>query len=237
VPRPRERSPKRRPRSRLRLAFRQPLCPDNLFGHLAATAVPGVEEVRGTTYRRTLRLAHGPGIVELTPTPDYINCRAVLSDMRDLTTTIARSRWLLDLDADPVAIDRQLSLDPSLAPLVMTSHRGAGCRGASTVPRWPFARCSDNRSRPPPPRPTHDASSSVTARPVSDASGGLTHLFHYADSLATSTSRCPRSDVETFAALVTALRRGDLALGPGSDRDESMAALSRSRASAHGRDR
>ena len=25
----------------LRLAFRQPLCPDNLFGHLAATAVPG----------------------------------------------------------------------------------------------------------------------------------------------------------------------------------------------------
>src|SRR5579863_8259636 len=31
----------------LRLPFRQPLCPDNLFGHLAATAVPGVEEVRG----------------------------------------------------------------------------------------------------------------------------------------------------------------------------------------------
>ena len=31
----------------LRLPFRQPLCPDNLFGHLAATAVPGIEEVRG----------------------------------------------------------------------------------------------------------------------------------------------------------------------------------------------
>ncbi|HUY60053.1 MAG TPA: Ada metal-binding domain-containing protein, partial [Solirubrobacteraceae bacterium] len=30
----------------LRLPFRLPLCPDNLFGHLAATAVPGVEEVR-----------------------------------------------------------------------------------------------------------------------------------------------------------------------------------------------
>ena len=102
----------------LRLPFRQPLCPDNLFGHLAATAVPGVEEVRGTTYRRTLRLTHGPGIVELTPTPEYISCRAVLSDMRDLTATIARSRWLLDLDADPVAIDRHLSLDAVLAPLV-----------------------------------------------------------------------------------------------------------------------
>ena len=56
----------------LRLPFRQPLCPDNLFGHLAATAVPGVEEVRGATYRRTLRLAHGPGIVELTPAPEHI---------------------------------------------------------------------------------------------------------------------------------------------------------------------
>lgn len=38
----------------LRLPFRQPLCPDNLFGHLAATAVPGVEEVRDGAYRRTL---------------------------------------------------------------------------------------------------------------------------------------------------------------------------------------
>src|ERR1700733_4096592 len=31
----------------LRLPFRAPLQPDNLFGHLAATAVPGVEEWRG----------------------------------------------------------------------------------------------------------------------------------------------------------------------------------------------
>ncbi|MFC7648880.1 hypothetical protein ACFQX6_56955 [Streptosporangium lutulentum] len=30
----------------LRLPFRAPLCPDNLFGHLAATGVPGVEEWR-----------------------------------------------------------------------------------------------------------------------------------------------------------------------------------------------
>ena len=56
----------------LRLPFRRPFSPDTLFGQLAATAVPGVEEVRGTTYRRTLDLAHGPGIVELTPGPDSI---------------------------------------------------------------------------------------------------------------------------------------------------------------------
>src|SRR5437763_14178713 len=40
----------------LRLSFRRPLSPENLFGHLAATAIPGVEEVHGDTYRRTLRL-------------------------------------------------------------------------------------------------------------------------------------------------------------------------------------
>ena len=102
----------------LRLPFRQPLCPDNLFGHLAATAVPGVEEVRNGTYRRTLRLGHGPAIVELTPTPDHVACTLVLSDLRDLTTGIARCRWLLDLDADPEAIDERLASDRALAPLI-----------------------------------------------------------------------------------------------------------------------
>ena len=110
----------------LRLPFRQPLCPDNLFGHLAATAVPGVEEVKGQTYRRTLRLAHGPGIVELTPGPESISCRAILTDLRDLTTTIARCRWLLDLDADPTAIDQLLASDPHPGPDGGQGPRSAG---------------------------------------------------------------------------------------------------------------
>ncbi len=87
----------------LRLPFRQPLSADNLFGHLAATAVPGVEEVVGSTYRRTLRLDHGPGIVALTPGPAHVDCRIELADLADLTSAIARCRRLLDLDADPEA--------------------------------------------------------------------------------------------------------------------------------------
>ena len=209
----------------LRLAFRQPLCPDNLFGHLAATAVPGVEEVRGQTYRRTLRLAHGSGIVELTPTPEYINCRAVLSDMRDLTATIARSRWLLDLDADPVAIDRQLSADVSLAPLVMKS------------PGRRVPRCTDGSEMAL--RAVLGQQVSIGAaqthagrlvqqhgEPVSDPTGGLTHLFPLASDLRHAQLAMPTKRRDTFAALVGALQRGDLELGPGSDRDESMKALS-----------
>ena len=53
----------------LRLPFRTPLQPDNLFGHLAATAVPGVEEWRDGAYRRTLRLPHGHGIVDTAAGP------------------------------------------------------------------------------------------------------------------------------------------------------------------------
>src|SRR5258707_15466416 len=56
----------------LRLPFRQPMWPDNLFGHLAATAIPGIEEWRDGAYRRTLRLPNGPGVVSLRPGPEYI---------------------------------------------------------------------------------------------------------------------------------------------------------------------
>src|SRR4051794_35696014 len=59
----------------LRLPFRKPLDPSNLFGHLVATGIPGVEEWRAGWYRRTLRLANGNGIVALRPTDDYIECQ------------------------------------------------------------------------------------------------------------------------------------------------------------------
>jgi AraC family transcriptional regulator of adaptative response / DNA-3-methyladenine glycosylase II len=208
----------------LRLAFRQPLCPDNLFGHLAATAIPGVEEVQGQTYRRTLRLAHGPGIVELTPTPEYINCRAVLSDLRDLTATIARSRWLLDLDADPVAIDRVLSDDESLAPLIAKSpgRRVPRCvDGAEMALRAVLGQQVSTTAAQ-----TH-AGRLVQrhGEPVSDPGGGLTHLFPLPEALRDAEVAMPMKRRDTFAALVEALRRGQLSLGAGSDRDEAMNAL------------
>ena len=49
--------------------FALPFAFEGLFGHLAASAVPGLEEFRDGAYRRTLRLASGNGIVSLTPAP------------------------------------------------------------------------------------------------------------------------------------------------------------------------
>ena len=128
----------------LRLPFRRPLCPDNLFGHLAATAVPGVEAWRDGAYRRTLRLPHGAGVVALAPQDDHVDCRLRLDDLRDLAVAISRCRRLLDLDADPVAVDEQLGRDPRLAALV-----AGACRAPSTRPSSRCAPCSASRCRRP----------------------------------------------------------------------------------------
>ncbi|MGW0420546.1 AlkA N-terminal domain-containing protein [Streptomyces sp. NPDC003015] len=211
----------------LRLPFRAPLNPDNLFGHLAATAVPGVEEWRDGAYRRTLRLPYGHGVVALTPRPDHIACRLTLSDLRDLTVAISRCRRMLDLDADPVAIDDQLRTDPLLAPLV---DKAPGRRVPRTVDEAEFAvravlgqQVSTAAAR------TH-AARLVTAHgdPVDDPEGGLTHLFPSPEALAAldpATLAMPRTRRTTFTTLVGQLADGSLHLGVETDWTETRARL------------
>ncbi|WP_328751594.1 helix-turn-helix domain-containing protein [Streptomyces sp. NBC_00285] len=211
----------------LRLPFRAPLNPDNLFGHLAATAVPGVEEWRDGAYRRTLRLPYGHGIVALTPRPDHIACRLTLSDLRDLTVAISRCRRMLDLDADPVAIDDQLRTDPLLAPLV---DKAPGRRVPRTVDEAEFAvravlgqQVSTAAAR------TH-AGRLVTAHgePVDDPEGGLTHLFPTSEALAAvdpDSLAMPRTRRATFTTLVSQLADGSLQLGVESDWSQTRARL------------
>ena len=203
----------------LRLPFRAPLCPDNLFGHLAATGVPGVEEWRDGAYRRTLRLPHGHGIVALRPGPAHVVCRLALTDLRDLSHAISRCRWTLDLDADPVAVDEQLRRDPVLAPYV---DKNPGRRVPRTVDGAEFAvravigqQVSTAAAR------TH-AGRLVTALgdPVTDAEGGLTHLFPASEALAAMDPDAlafPRARRTTLTTLAEALAAGEVDLGPGSD--------------------
>jgi AraC family transcriptional regulator of adaptative response / DNA-3-methyladenine glycosylase II len=203
----------------LRLPFRTPLCPDNLFGHLIATGVPGVEEWRDGAYRRTLRLPHGPGIVALRPATDHIACRLALTDLRDLSIAISRCRWMLDLDADPVAVDDLLRQDAVLAPYV-SKHPGR--RVPRTVDGPEFAiravlgqQVSTAAAR------TH-AGRLVTAygAPVTDPEGGLTHLFPDSATLAgldPATLAFPQARRVTLTSLAAALAADKIDLGPGSD--------------------
>ncbi|MFD5779423.1 DNA-3-methyladenine glycosylase 2 family protein [Streptomyces sp. NPDC126933] len=211
----------------LRLPFRAPLNPDNLFGHLAATAVPGVEEWRDGAYRRTLALPYGHGIVALSPRPDHIACRLFLTDPRDLTLAISSCRRLLDLDADPVAVDEQLRGDPLLTPLV---DKAPGRRVPRTVDAAEFAvravlgqQVSTAAAR------THAARLVVAhGVPVDDPEGGLTHLFPDSDALAALDPEAlalPRSRRTTLTTLVAALADGSVRLGTDSDWEEARARL------------
>ncbi|MFC3891516.1 DNA-3-methyladenine glycosylase family protein [Lentzea rhizosphaerae] len=192
-----------------RLPFQAPLCPDNLFGHLIATAVPGVEEWRDGVYRRTLRLPNGCGIAALQPFPDHIACTVELSDPRDLASALDLCRFLLDLDTDPSSVDDALSADPLLAPLVSTAP---GRRVPRTVDGAEFAiravlgqQVSTKAAR------THAAR--LVARhgtPVGDL-----HLFPL--DFDPADLAMPESRRRTMSALLGALRSG-LDLSPHADR-------------------
>ncbi|HIW64557.1 MAG TPA: helix-turn-helix domain-containing protein [Candidatus Stackebrandtia excrementipullorum] len=209
---------------RLRLPFRRPLSPSNLFGHLVATAVPGVEEWRGGAYRRTMRLPHGPAVVSLRPLSDHVECSLWLNDHRDLTGAISRCRWLLDLDADPAAVDVLLSDDVLLAPLVA---RSPGRRVPRTVDASEFAvrvvlgqQVSTRAAR------TH-AGRLVAALgdSVDDPGGGLGKLFPSMETLCsadlTAVLAMPSVRRDTVKTLAEAVTGGGLELGPGCDWDEA----------------
>jgi AraC family transcriptional regulator of adaptative response / DNA-3-methyladenine glycosylase II len=207
----------------LRLPFRQPFTPDSLFGHLAATAVPGVEEVRDGWYRRTLRLPNGNGVVALRPTPDHVACTLRLDDLRDLPTAMARCRRLLDLDADPEAVGEALSVDARLAPLV---RKAPGRRVPRTVDEAELAvravlgqQVSTAAAR------THAARLVVRhGAPVEDVEGGLTHVFPSAAellSLDPDALAVPGARRRCLAALVAALADESLDLSAGADWDEA----------------
>lgn len=202
-----------------RLPFRAPFCPDNLFGHLVATAIPGCEEHRDGAYRRTLRLPNGNGIVALTPYHDHVACHLVLDDLRDVPAAIARCRRLLDLDADPEAVDDTLADDPALSAHVM---KAPGRRVPRTVDEPELAlravlgqQVSTSAAR------THAARLvAALGTPVDDPAGGLTHIFPTPEDISRldpTALRVPDTRRRCVVELATSLADGSIELGAGSD--------------------
>ncbi len=110
----------------VRLPVRSPFDAQHLLRFLGERAIEGVEEVDGATYRRSLTLTNGTGIVSLTPVSvpvAHVHGVFKLQDLRDLAAAVARCRSLLDLDADPRAVDDVLGADPALGHLI-AAHPG-----------------------------------------------------------------------------------------------------------------
>lgn len=207
----------------LRLAVREPFAFDGLFGHLAAVAVPGCEEVSGDVYRRSLRLPFGSGVAALSPRHDHVRCALTLEDVRDLSAAIGRCRRLLDLDADPEAVIDALSTDDILHAVVA---KAPGQRIPGTVDPHEMAiravlgqQVSTAAAR------THTGRLvQAYGTAVADASGGLTHLFPTVEQLAEiddTILAMPQTRRNTLRAMIEALGRGSLQLDPGVDWQEA----------------
>ncbi len=203
----------------LRLPTRTPFAYDGVFGHLAASAVAGCEEIRNGAYRRTLRLPCGTGIVTLSPAPDHVRCLLHVDDFRDLSTAVSRCRRLLDLDADPEAVVDSLGADSDLAAVVA---KAPGQRIPRTVDEHELAlravlgqQVSLKAAR------THVGRIVMASgSPVDDPAGGLTHLFPSVDQLTEldpDLLALPKSRRHTVVQLIQALAGGDLTLDAGCD--------------------
>jgi AraC family transcriptional regulator of adaptative response / DNA-3-methyladenine glycosylase II len=118
----------------LRLAMRAPMDVDYLLRWLGWHAVPGVErlleDADGLAFVRTLDLPHAPGRVRLRAGGEsWVRAQLELTDQRDLTAAVSRVRHLLDLDADPQAVEGLLGATGPLGRLV-GRHSGLRSPGA-----------------------------------------------------------------------------------------------------------
>jgi AraC family transcriptional regulator of adaptative response / DNA-3-methyladenine glycosylase II len=116
---------------RFRLAYRPPYDWPALLAFLRARALPGVEDVDGVRYRRTIALDGQAGVLEVRHAPDAaaLSLEVHYPNPLGLLRIVTRVRQLSDLSADPAVVAATLGRDPLLArPL--RRHPGLRVPGA-----------------------------------------------------------------------------------------------------------
>lgn len=148
-----------------------------------------------------------------------------LTDLRDLQAAVTRTRRMLDLDADPIAVADHLARDPRLAPHItatpgrrvprtadpeeMALRVVLGQQISTAAARTHAARLVERLGDPLPiPDPT------------------LTHLFPTSDTVAgADLPGLPAGRADTLRELAGTLASGSIDVGPGTDRDAAREAL------------
>lgn len=219
----------------LRIAVRTPFAGAALRDFLARRMVAGVEQMTGDWYSRTLRLPHGPGVVRVRLVDLAAGQRGELeaayrlSDLRDLTAAMERTRRLVDADADPAAVHGLLDADPVIGPL---ARAWPGLRtpghvdGAEVAVRAVLGQ-----------QVTVGAAQGLASRltselgevlPAALADDGLDRLFPSPAALAEVDPEqlpMPRARGRALAGLATALAESRIALDRGAEREETREAL------------
>jgi AraC family transcriptional regulator of adaptative response / DNA-3-methyladenine glycosylase II len=103
-----------------RLDFRPPLAWDSLLTYLRLRAIPGVESVDGTHYRRTVAIDEHQGWIAVSPAGNGVALNVEMSQSLApvIGAVIVRVKQLFDLGAAPDAVSALLSQDSGLARIV-----------------------------------------------------------------------------------------------------------------------
>jgi AraC family transcriptional regulator of adaptative response / DNA-3-methyladenine glycosylase II len=218
-----------------RLSCCAPLDATALIGFFARRAVPEVEEVVDGAYRRSVRLKHGGGVLELgrggvvglRGGSAYVEARLWLEDARDRDAAIRHCRALFDLDRDPGPIAAALRDDPMIGPMVAASPgrrvpgvtdpdelairavlgQQVSLAGAATLAGRLVVDCGE---------------------PLREPVGGVTHLFPTAAAIAATDPErlaMPEARRRAVIGLARALASGDVVLDPAGDREAIRTAL------------
>jgi AraC family transcriptional regulator, regulatory protein of adaptative response / DNA-3-methyladenine glycosylase II len=213
-----------------RLPLRAPLDAGALIEFFARRAVPGVEEVVGGVYRRSVPLPGGAGVVELRSGAggeDAVEGRLYLDDERDRDAALATCRALLDLDADPHAISAALGGDPVIGPLVRAAA-GRRVPGVADPNELAIRAVLGQQV-------SLAGAATLAGRLVADCGvalehprGSVTHLFPPAEAIAEIDPErlaMPAARRRAVIGLAAALASGEVVLDPDGDREAIRARL------------
>jgi AraC family transcriptional regulator, regulatory protein of adaptative response / DNA-3-methyladenine glycosylase II len=207
----------------IRLPFRGPFDGKGLLSFLGARGISGVESFDGTMYRRALRLPTSEGTVELVADEGHVRCVLRLGDIRDLGPAVRRSRQLLDLDADPIAIDESLLNDRILGSVVR-AHPGRRLPGSVDGFELAVRAVLGQQVSVAGARTIAGRLVRRFGKPLTAPDGDLTHVFPEPTALVDAdlgTLGIPGSRQDTLRKLARTVAAGDLVLDSGADRAET----------------
>jgi AraC family transcriptional regulator of adaptative response / DNA-3-methyladenine glycosylase II len=190
-----------------------------MLAFLGARAIASVEEVTGGTYRRTVALEHGGGVIAATPGPAGVRCELELDDPDDACEAAACCGRLFGLDADPGPVAEALGADPLLGPLV---RRRPGLRVPGAAGGFELAARAivGQQVSVAGARTVLGRLAADYGEPLEAPAGALTHRFPRAAALAEADPAAlpfPRTRANALVAVARLCASGELRLEPGVD--------------------
>ena len=207
----------------VRLAARAPFDAAATLAFLGVRAIAGIESWDGTVYRRTLDLPHGHGTVAIVDhDATGVVAKLRLTDLRDIAPAVARVRRMLDLDADPQAVEAVLGADPHLAEWIRARPGLRAPTCAEPLEALVRAICGQQVSLAGG-RAVAERLVAQHGETLSFADDRLTLVFPRAATLAAvdpESLPVPRARGRCLVQAAALVADGQVSLGPGADREE-----------------